>query len=129
MKTLLIYLILLLSFPSCASSFVLNNVLLPDFETRQLTPVNVEIANGKIKQIVDVHINLLHPDTRDGQGKVMMPALLDMHSHSMGNSSLDRSDYQYIGIRGTANAMLYAGVHGWLDLYSKEKDILRYRDR
>jgi imidazolonepropionase-like amidohydrolase len=129
MKTLLIYLILLLSFPSCANSFVLNNVLLPDFETRQLTPVNVEIANGKIKQIVDVHINLHHLDTRDGQGKVMMPALLDMHSHSMGNSSLDRSDYQYIGIRGTANAMLYAGVHGWLDLYSKEKDILRYRDR
>ena len=57
-----------------------------------------------------------------------MPAMIDMHSHSMGNSSLDRSDYQYIGIRGTANAMLYAGVHGWLDLYSDEKDILSYRD-
>jgi len=57
-----------------------------------------------------------------------MPAMIDMHAHSMGNSSLDRSDYQYIGIRGSANAMLYAGVHGWLDLYSDEKDILSYRD-
>jgi len=128
MKKLLIFFVLFASFPGFASNFVLNNVLLPDFETQQLKPVNVEIADGKIKQIVDVNTRLPHSDMRDGRGKVMMPAFIDMHSHSMGNSSLDRSDYQYIGIRGTANAMLYAGVHGWLDLYSNEDDILNYRD-
>lgn len=128
MRNILILFILLVSFPSYSTSFVLNNVLLPDFETRQLKPVNVEIADGKIKQIVDITMHLPHSDTRDGHGKVMLPALLDMHSHSMGNSSLDRSDYQYIGIRGTANAMLYAGVHGWLDLFSDENDIFDYRD-
>ncbi|RUO26574.1 metal-dependent hydrolase [Aliidiomarina minuta] len=133
MKKLLLLIILLLailfaSCPSFATSFVLNNVLLPDFETRQLNPVNVEIADGKIKQIVDIETELSHADTRDGQGQVMMPALIDMHSHSMGNTSLDYSDHQYIGIRGTANAMLYAGVHAWLDLFSDEDDIFGYRN-
>lgn len=109
-------------------SFVLNNVLLPNFEKQQLEAVNVAVENGKIAKIVPLTTALQHPDVRDGQGKVLMPAMIDMHSHSMGNSSLDRSGYQYIGIRGTANAMLYAGVHGWLDLYSDEKDILSYRD-
>lgn len=111
-----------------SQSFVLNNVLLPNFKTQQLEAVNVAIENGKIAKIVPLKTALQHRDVRDGQGKVLMPAMIDMHSHSMGNSSLDRSDYQYIGIRGTANAMLYAGVHGWLDLYSDEKDILSYRD-
>ncbi len=111
-----------------SQSFVLNNVLLPNFKTQQLEAVNVAVENGKIANIVPLHTPLQHRDVRDGQGKVLMPAMIDMHSHSMGNSSLDRSDYQYIGIRGTANAMLYAGVHGWLDLYSDEKDILSYRD-
>ena len=134
MKKLLLLIILLLfallsSFPGFAASFVLNNVLLPDFEARELRSVNVEIADGKIKQVVDIETNLPHSDIRDGQGMVMMPAFIDMHSHSMGNSSLDRSDYQYIGIRGTANAMLYAGVHGWLDLFSDEGDIFGYRNK
>lgn len=129
MKNLLIILALFISVPSYASSFVLNNVMLPDFENRELKPVNIEVENGRIKQVVDISVSLSHADTRDGEGKVIMPAFIDMHSHSMGNSSLDRSDYQYIGVRGTANAMLYAGVHGWLDLYSKESDIFGYRDK
>ncbi len=109
-------------------SFVLNNVLLPNFETRQLNKVNIEVMHGKIKRISTGGNPLNHTDMRDGQGQVILPAMIDMHSHSMGNSSLDRSGYQYIGIRGTANAMLYAGVHGWLDLFSNEQDILSYRD-
>lgn len=126
---LLINMISAMCFVNAASqSFVLNNVLLPDFKTKQLEAVNIAIENGKIAKIVPRTTALQHSDMRDGQGKVLMPAMLDMHAHSMGNSSLDRSDYQYIGIRGSANAMLYAGVHGWLDLYSDEKDILSYRD-
>ncbi len=110
-------------------SFVLSNVLLPNFETQQLEHVNVAIENGKIAKIVPFTNTLHHSDVRNGKGKVLMPAMIDMHSHSMGNSSLDRSEYQYIGIRGTANAMIYAGVHGWLDLFSDEQDILGYRDK
>ncbi|WP_278361066.1 hypothetical protein [Idiomarina abyssalis] len=128
MNKLWLLLAFLLAKPAVAESFVLENVLLPDFEQRQLLPVSVEVENGLIKQVVAASQELTHDDVRDGQGQVIMPAFIDMHSHSMGNSSLDRSDYQYIGIRGTANAMLYAGVHGWLDLYSVEEDILGYRN-
>jgi imidazolonepropionase-like amidohydrolase len=128
MKNVLVLMTLFISVPSFASSFVLNNVMIPNFETRELRSANIEVEDGKIKQIVDANVSLTHTDTRDGDGKVIMPALIDMHSHSMGNSSLDRSDYQYIGIRGTANAMMYAGVHGWLDLYSEESEIFGYRD-
>lgn len=129
MKKLWLLVALVITAPTLANDFVINNVLLPSFETRELTPVNIEIADGKFKQVVDSSVPLSHSDVRDGKGQVIMPALIDMHSHSMGNSSLDRSDYQYIGIRGTANAMLYAGVHGWLDLYSNENDIFEYRDQ
>ncbi len=129
MKKLWLLLALAITAPTLANDFVINNVLLPDFETRELTPVNIEVVDGKFKQIVDSSVPLSHTNVRDGKGQVIMPAFIDMHSHSMGNSSLDRSDYQYIGIRGTANAMLYAGVHGWLDLYSNEEDIFEYRDQ
>ncbi|WP_224797762.1 amidohydrolase family protein [Idiomarina abyssalis] len=129
MKKLWLLLALAITAPTLANDFVINNVLLPDFETRELTPVNIEVVDGKFKQIVDSSVPLSHTNVRDGKGQVIMPAFIDMHSHSMGNSSLDRSDYQYIGIRGTANAMLYAGVHGWLDLYSDEEDIFEYRDQ
>jgi len=132
MKIAIFVLLSLISISSFATtqypSFILNNVLLPDFETRELTPVNVAIVDGKISKIVPVDVILQHKNTHNGQGKVMLPAMIDMHSHSMGNTSLDRSDYQYIGIRGTANAMLYSGVHGWLDLFSNEQDILSYRN-
>ena len=116
MKKLGLFVALFITTQALASDFVINNVLLPDFQARELTPVNIEVADGKFKQIVDSSVPLSNADVRDGKGQVIMPAFIDMHSHSMGNSSLDRSDYQYIGIRGTANAMLYAGVHGWLDL-------------
>lgn len=129
MKRLWLFVALFMTTQALASDFVINNLLLPDFHTRKLTSVNIEVADGKFKQIVDSSVPLSHSDVRDGKGQVIMPAFIDMHSHSMGNSSLDRSDYQYIGIRGTANAMLYAGVHGWLDLYSDENDILEYRDQ
>ncbi len=129
MKKLWLFVALFITTQALANDFVINNVLLPNFETLELTPVNIEVADGKFKQIVDSSVPLSHSDVRDGKGQVIMPAFIDMHSHSMGNSSLDRSDYQYIGIRGTANAMLYAGVHGWLDLYSDENDIFEYRDQ
>lgn len=128
MNKLWLLLAFFLANPAFAENFVLENVLLPDFEQRQLLPVSVEVENGVIKQVVAASQELIHEDIRDGQRQVIMPAFIDMHSHSMGNSSLDRSDYQYIGLRGTANAMLYAGVHGWLDLYSVEDDILGYRN-
>lgn len=131
-KLLLLIIILLISLvspPGFGNSFVLQNVLLPDFENRELKAVTIEIENGIIKHIADAAVSLEHDNVRDGNGRVIMPAFIDMHSHSMGNSSLDRSDYQYIGIRGTANAMLYAGVHGWLDLFSKESEIFGYRDK
>lgn len=112
-----------------SSSFIIENVLLPDFEANELRPVSIEVKDGVFQRIWDSEHRSSHTDIRDGKGQVIMPALIDMHSHSMGNSSLDRSDYQYIGIRGTANAMLYAGIHGWLDLFSDESDIFGYRDR
>lgn len=129
MKKLWLLVALFIATPTLGSDFVINNVLLPNLEMRELRPVNIEVADGKFKQIVDSSVPLSHSDVRDGKGQVIMPAFIDMHSHSMGNSSLDRSDYQYIGMRGTANAMLYAGVHGWLDLYSDENDIFEYRDQ
>ena len=53
MKRLWLFAALFITTQALASDFVINNVLLPDFQTRELTPVNIEVADGKFKQIVD----------------------------------------------------------------------------
>lgn len=53
-----------------SQSFVLNNVLLPNFKTQQLEGVNIAVENGKIAKIVPLKTPLQHSDVRDGQGKV-----------------------------------------------------------
>ncbi len=64
----------------------------------------------------------------DLQGRFVIPALADLHTHSWGNASLGATP-QVLGPQGTANAALYNGVAFVLDLFSPEQMIFEFRNR
>lgn len=64
----------------------------------------------------------------DLEGRFVMPAPADLHTHSFGNMS-PRGMPQMLGPQGTANAALFTGVGFVLDLFSPEQMIFEYRNR
>jgi len=87
----------------------------------------VVIEAGHIAMLADE----LPPDfdgpTLDLDGKFVIPALADLHTHSFGNASPGAMP-QMLGPQGTANVGLYTGVAFVLDLFSPEDMILGFRD-
>lgn len=129
MKKRLITALLFCQFELIAATLLIKNTAVLDFENKQVIDAHILIEDGKFSKISTSGDIPEHTEVYDAKGQLMLPPMIDMHSHSMGNKGLfGSSDYQYIGIRGTANAMLYAGVHGWLDLFSDEQAILEYRN-
>ena len=64
----------------------------------------------------------------DLEGRFVMPAPADVHTHSFGNMS-PRGMPQMLGPQGTANTALFTGVAFVLDLFSPEQMIFEYRNR
>lgn len=64
----------------------------------------------------------------DLEGRFVLPALADLHTHSFGNMS-PRGMPQLLGPQGAANAALFTGVAFVLDLFSPEQMIFEYRNR
>ena len=87
----------------------------------------VVIQAGRIATLADA----LPPDfdgtVLDLDGRFVIPALADVHTHSFGNASPGGMP-QLLGPQGTASAALYTGVAFILDLFSPEDMILGFRD-
>lgn len=60
-------------------------------------------------------------------GKFVLPALADAHTHTFGNATAGM-DLQVMGPAGSTRAALYNGVAFVLDLFSDERSILAFRD-
>lgn len=60
-------------------------------------------------------------------GRFVIPALADLHSHTFGNGNPTGSPH-ILGPQGTVDAALYNGVAFVLDLFSDERSILGFRD-
>jgi imidazolonepropionase-like amidohydrolase len=113
---------------SAAERWFLNaSVLDPD--SKEVTLKNVLVRGNEIIQVTEAAPANDGITQEDLAGDLMLPGMIDMHDHAWGNASLrTNEDYQYIGIRGSLNAMLYSGVHGVLDLFGKEQQFIDYRD-
>lgn len=129
MKRFFLYWALLCSFNAYSEGQAFTNALFFNHQTNQAEQVSFIIQDGTFALVTK---DELPPEYEpiDLAGSLVVPGMIDMHTHGWGNSGLrTNDDYQYIGIRGTSNAMLYAGVHGWLDLFNDEARILNYRDQ
>ncbi len=99
-----------------------------------LNPVDESVRRGVVMIEAGRILGLaeaLPPDfggpTLDLDGRYVVPAFADLHTHSFGNAS-PAGMPQLLGPQGTANAALYNGVAFVLDLFSPEEMILAYRD-
>lgn len=63
----------------------------------------------------------------DIEGRFVIPGLIDAHVHSFGNMALGNAT-EVLYTPGVARRALYAGVTGFLDLFSLEPVILTMRD-
>ena len=87
----------------------------------------VVIEAGRILSLADDLPADFDGPTLELDGKYVIPALADLHTHSFGNASPGGMP-QLLGPQGTANAALYNGVAFVLDLFSPEDMILGFRD-
>lgn len=111
-----------------AQDLVLTNANMLDPSSRTLTEGSLVIRAGKVAQVGS---DLTLPDdveTVDLAGRWVIPGLFDMHTHSFGNASPGGAP-QVLGPARVAGLALYAGVIGFLDLFSPEDAILGVRDR
>lgn len=125
---LLLNYLVLNSDASAAERWFLNASVL-DPNSKDVILRQVLVRDDQIIQVIETVPEDDGIAREDLGGDLMLPGMIDMHTHAWGNGSLTHNEgYQYIGIRGTLNAMLYAGVHGALDLFGKEDQLLDYRD-
>ena len=87
---------------------------------------NVLIRDGKIAGFPTSQPPDFKGAVIDAGGRWVMPALSDMHTHSVGNFT-PPGGFQMMGPEGVARAALYAGVARYLDLFSPEDVIFAAR--
>jgi len=114
-----------------------KNAKILDLELEKTINAHIEVKGSKISRVIEltsanVAENLMPENSYlkivDLKNKYVLPALVDMHVHSWGNMSPE-GNYQLTGAKGTANANLYAGIGGFVDLFSGEDYILDYRNK
>lgn len=109
-------------------SIILKNAKVLDLDLELVQEVALEIHGDRVVRIFDSEISNFSGEIYDLEGRWVLPGLNDMHVHSYGNQS-PKGEVQLLGISGVAQAMLYAGTTGFLDLANRENSILGFRDR
>ena len=89
---------------------------------------NVLILGGKLAAFPASKPSGFTGRVIDAAGRWVMPALSDMHTHSVGNFR-PPGGFQAMGPEVVARAALYAGVARYLDLFSPEDTIFAARAR
>lgn len=106
---------------------MLINANIVDIERMEIYTGNLEIENGRIKDIY-----LKPPEKFSGKkynlnGKFVVPGLSDLHTHSLVNFGPNlKADY--LGFEKATKLYLYCGITTILDLFNQEELILGFRD-
>jgi imidazolonepropionase-like amidohydrolase len=87
---------------------------------------NVLIRDGRLAGFPASKPSDFNGPVIDAGGRWVLPALSDMHTHSVGNF-MPPGGFQQMGPEGVARAALYAGVARYLDLFSPEDAIFAAR--
>ncbi len=111
-----------------AQDLAIVNAHIVDPTSRSVSDGTLLIRDGRIAAVgADVAVPADF-EILDAAGGWVIPGLFDLHTHSFGNFAPDGSG-QMLGALGVARVALYAGVVGFLDLFSMEDVILGQRDR
>jgi len=111
---------------AAAQDLFISNARVLNVGTRVQSARNVLIVDGKIAGFPTSRPSGFRGEVIDAGGRWVMPALSDMHTHSVGNFR-PPGGFQVMGAEGVARAALYAGVARYLDLFSPEDSIFAAR--
>jgi imidazolonepropionase-like amidohydrolase len=109
-----------------AQTLLITNARVLNVRARTETTQNVLIRDGVIAGFLSSRPQDFSGRVIDAGGRWLMPALSDMHTHSVGNF-MPPGGIQMVGPEGVARAALYAGVARYLDLFSPEDAIFAAR--
>lgn len=111
-----------------AQDVYISNARVLNVAARTEATRNVLIVGGKIAGFPASKPASFRGEVIDAGGRWVMPALSDMHTHSVGNFR-PPGGFQTMGPEGVARVALYAGVARFLDLFSPEDTIFAARAR
>ena len=111
---------------AAAQSLYITDARVLDVGARTEGTRNVLIRDGKLAGFPASKPSDFTGPVIDAGGRWVMPALSDMHTHSVGNF-MPPGGFQMMGPEGVARAALYAGVARYLDLVSPEDAIFAAR--
>lgn len=114
--------------PVSAQDLVLTNARIVDPRAQTVADGSVWIVNGRV---VDIGPDVPHEapgDRIDLEGRWLVPAFVDLHTHSFGNAA-PGGVFDGSGTEEVAEHVLRAGVVAFLDLFAAEDYILPLRDR
>ncbi len=121
--------VLLLPGVSVAQELIIENAKILDPATQTVTEGAVTIVGGKILSIGEVPGEPFDGPSIDLGGKWLVPGFNDMHTHSYGNMGPSQAVGDFVMTEVVAKRMLYAGVTGFLDLFSAEDYIFNLRQQ
>ena len=111
-----------------AQDLYISNARVLDVGARVQSTRNILIRDGKLAGFPATRPSDFSGPVLDAGGRWVMPALSDMHTHSVGNFT-PPGGFQMMGPETVARAALYAGVARYLDLFSPEDTIFAARAR
>lgn len=127
-RTSALLLSVLIAAPAAAQDLLIVGGKLLDPASRTETSANLLILGGRIAGFPPAPPEGFAGRTFDATGKWVLPGLRDLHVHSTVNQA-PGGVVDAIGTEEAARRMLYAGVTGFLDLFSEEERIFALRDR
>jgi imidazolonepropionase-like amidohydrolase len=109
-----------------AQDLFIANARVLNVGARTQSTRNVLVLGGKLAGFPASKPSGFRGPVIDAGGRWVMPALSDMHTHSVGNFR-PPGGFQLMGPEAVARAALYAGVARYLDLFSIEDSIFAAR--
>ena len=116
------------SVPAEAQTLLLRDARIVDPATQEIYHGSILIADGKIQRLWREAPPEAQDEVVDLNGKWVVPGLNDLHVHAYGNLA-PGGQMQLLMPTGVMKHLLYAGVTGFLDLFSEENQIFALRDR
>jgi len=128
MYTLFLALVFVVASQAFAAEWLLENAQIVDVDATAIRAGSLVVRDDRIVAVLAQSPASFDGPRRDLAGHWVIPGLYDLHTHAYGNPSPSGATHR-LGIQNAARAMLYAGVTGFLDLFSEENAILELRDR
>ncbi|HXC49839.1 MAG TPA: amidohydrolase family protein [Candidatus Limnocylindrales bacterium] len=112
------------------ASLVIRHVRIFDAPRASLAagPVDVLVEGGRIARIAETGIETGQAREIDGSGGVLLPGLVDVHTHTASSSNPPGATGLLPDVEGNLAAFLYAGVTTVLDLGNLTPAVFAERD-